>query len=257
MQEEIENRSVTLVISASKLTLRALQDAIRQYLAEQKYKTSNTTKPNPTKGNNGLKKTRYITFGIEAESYRIAKQRLERIELDILHNFKQLGVAAAALNGKERLQLMHGIFRMGSQEEAFRFDWKLLAASGLSTKDFIAPSSFEFREGRSFRMGKRFGAISFLSILAPELNDRMLADFLDMQSSLIVSMHIQSVDQNEAIKTIKRKITDLDKMKMIRKSAPATVSTCTLASSSGNGDLPPYSIAAVRSGISVLLSIRI
>ena len=166
------------------------------------------------KGNNGLKKTRYITFGIEAESYRVAKQRLERIELDILHNFRQLGVAAASLSGKERLQLMHGIFRMGSQEETFRFDWKLLAASGLSTKDFIAPSSFEFREGRSFRMGKRFGAISFLSILAPELNDRMLADFLDMQSSLIVSMHIQSVDQNEAIKTIKRKITDLDKMKI-------------------------------------------
>ncbi|MEN6637026.1 MAG: conjugal transfer protein TraE [Clostridiaceae bacterium] len=166
------------------------------------------------KGNNGLKKTRYITFGIEAESYRVAKQRLERIELDILHNFKQLGVSAVSLSGKERLQLMHGIFRMGGQEEAFRFDWKLLAASGLSTKDFIAPSSFEFREGRSFRTGKRFGAISFLSILAPELNDRMLADFLDMQSSLIVSMHIQSVDQNEAIKTIKRKITDLDKMKI-------------------------------------------
>jgi len=42
MQEEIENRSVTLVISASKLTMRVLQDAMRQYLAEQKYKTNNT-----------------------------------------------------------------------------------------------------------------------------------------------------------------------------------------------------------------------
>ena len=42
----------------------------------------------------------------------------------------------------------------------------------------------------------------------------MLADFLDMESSVIVSMHIQSVDQVKAIKTIKRKITDLDKMKI-------------------------------------------
>ncbi len=40
----------------------------------------------------------------------------------------------------------------------------------------------------------------------------MLADFLDMESSLIVSMHVQSVDQVKAIKTIKRKITDLQKM---------------------------------------------
>lgn len=49
MQEEIENRSVTLVISASKLTLRVLQDAIRQYLAERKYKTSNTQQTDPAK----------------------------------------------------------------------------------------------------------------------------------------------------------------------------------------------------------------
>lgn len=49
MQEEIENRSVTLVISASKLTLRVLQDAIRQYLAEQKYKVNNTAQSNLAK----------------------------------------------------------------------------------------------------------------------------------------------------------------------------------------------------------------
>ena len=42
----------------------------------------------------------------------------------------------------------------------------------------------------------------------------MLADFLDMESNLIVSLHIQSVDQIKAIKTVKRKITDLDKSKI-------------------------------------------
>lgn len=56
--------------------------------------------------------------------------------------------------------------------------------------------------------------MSFLQILAPELNDRILADFLDMESNLLLTMHIQSVDQTKAIKTIKRKITDLDKMKI-------------------------------------------
>ena len=63
-------------------------------------------------------------------------------------------------------------------------------------------------------MGKKYGAVSFVQILAPELNDRMLADFLDMESSLIVSLHIQSVDQVKAIKTVKRKITDLDRSKI-------------------------------------------
>ena len=163
------------------------------------------------RGNNGLIKTKYLTFGIEAASVKEAKPRLDRIETDILNNFKRLGVTAEPLNGKQRLSLMHGMFHMDEQLD-FNFDWNWLAPSGLSVKDFIAPSSFEFRNGKEFGVGKKLGAVSFLQILAPELNDRMLADFLDMESSLIVTMHIQSVDQVKAIKTVKRKITDLQKM---------------------------------------------
>ena len=165
------------------------------------------------RGNNGLVKTKYLTFGIDADNLRAAKPRLERIETDLLNNFKRLGVAAFPLNGHERLHVMHDIFRM-DEPQPFRFSWDWLAPSGLSTKDFIAPSSFEFRTGKNFRMGKKIGAVSFVQILAPELNDRMLADFLDMESSIIVNLHVQSVDQVSAIKTIKRKITDLDKSKI-------------------------------------------
>ena len=165
------------------------------------------------RGNNGLVKTKYLTFGVDAESLKMAKPRLERIETDILNNFKRLGVIAEVLNGAERLRQLHGIFHMDEQAP-FRFSWDWLAPSGLSTKDFIAPSSFAFRNGKTFRMGRKYGAVSFVQILAPELNDRMLADFLDMESSLIVSLHIQSLDQVKAIKTVKRKITDLDRAKI-------------------------------------------
>ena len=165
------------------------------------------------KGNNGLIKTKYLTFGIEADGMKTAKPRLERIETDILNNFKRLGVAAEPLNGTERLRLLHDMLRI-DDPAPFRFSWDWLAPSGLSVKDFIAPSSFEFAKGNYFGIGQKRGAVSFLQILAPELNDRMLADFLDMESSLIVTMHVQSVDQISAIKTIKRKITDLDRMKI-------------------------------------------
>ena len=163
------------------------------------------------RGNNGLIKTKYLTFGIEAANVKEAKPRLDRIETDLLNNFKRLGVAAEPLNGKQRLALMHSMFHIDEHTD-FNFEWEWLAPSGLSVKDFIAPSSFEFRNGKEFGVGKKLGAVSFLQILAPELNDRMLADFLDMESSLIVTMHIQSVDQTKAIKTVKRKITDLQKM---------------------------------------------
>ena len=164
-----------------------------------------------SRGNNGLIKTKYLTFGVEADSLKAAKPRLERIETDILNNFRRLGVTAEALNGLERLRLLHGMLHM-DEPQPFRFSWDWLAPSGLSVKDFIAPSAFEFKTGSSFGVGSKTGCVSFLQILAPELNDRMLADFLDMESSLIVSMHVRSVDQVKAIKTIKRKITDLQKM---------------------------------------------
>lgn len=165
------------------------------------------------KGNNGLTKTKFITFGIEAEGIKAAKPRLERIEIDLLNNFKRLGVAAAPLDGRERLKLMHDMFHMDTQAP-FLFDWKWLAPSGLSTKDFIAPSSFDFRDKRTFGMGKKQAEVSFFSILASDLNDRCLADFLAMESSLVVSLHIRAIDQIAAIRDVKRKITDLDKMKI-------------------------------------------
>ena len=165
------------------------------------------------KGSNGLTKTKFLTFGVEADGIKTARPRLERIETDVINNFKRLGAAVETLNGKERLRLLHSIFHMDTQEK-FAFEWDWLSRTGLSTKDFIAPTGFEFRESRRFRMGGTLGAVSFLQILAPELNDRMLADFLNMESSLIVSLHIQSIDQTAAIRQIKRKITELDQSKI-------------------------------------------
>ena len=166
-----------------------------------------------SKGNNGLTKTKYLTFGIEAESMKQAKPRLIHIEIDLMNNFKRLGVRAKLLNGKERLHLMHDMFHMGDHDR-FNFDWKWLPESGLSVKDFIAPTGFAFPKNRVFQMGGMYGSMSYLQITASDLSDQLLKDFLDMESSQIVTMHIQSVDQNKAIKSIKHTITELDRSKI-------------------------------------------
>ena len=165
------------------------------------------------KGNNGLVKTKFITFGVEEKSLKEAKPKLERIEADILNNFKTMGVLANTLNGAERLAVMHRCFNPDGREK-FRFSWDLLHKSGNSVKDFIAPSSFDFSKGNSFRMSGKVGAISFINIMASEMSDRMLADFLNIEHNITLSLHIQSIDHNKAVKMVKRKITDLDKMKM-------------------------------------------
>lgn len=164
------------------------------------------------KGNNGLTKRKYITFGIEADDLRTAKMRLERIETDVLANFKTLGVQARSLNGLERLELLHSQLHPDGQEK-FHFQWSDLPKTGLSTKDFVSPSGLSFsKDGKTFRVGDHSGAVSFLQILAPELTDRLLADLLDLNDAVTVNLHIQSIDQAQAIRNIKRKMSDLQKM---------------------------------------------
>ena len=165
------------------------------------------------KGNNGLTKTKFITFGVEGESMAQVKPRLDHIQNDLLNNFHRLGVQAKPLNGVQRLKLMHDMFNMDGASK-FHFDWKDLVKSGLSVKDAIAPTAFAFKNSRTFQMGGIFCAASFLSITASDISDQLLKDFLDMDSSQIVTMHIQSVDQNRAIKTVKRTITELDRSKI-------------------------------------------
>ena len=166
-----------------------------------------------SKGNNGLTKTKFLTYGIEGDSMAQVKPRLEHIQNDLMNNFHRLGVLAKPLDGTERLRLMHGMLNMDGANK-FHFNWKDLVPSGLSVKDAIAPTALAFKNSRTFQMGSIFGAVSFLNITASDLSDQLLKDFLDMDSSQIVTMHIQSVDQNKAIKTIKHTITELDRSKI-------------------------------------------
>lgn len=165
------------------------------------------------KGNNGLVRTKYITFGIEADNIRIAKPKLERIEADILNNFKVLGVSAYPLNGEERLKVLYETFNP-DEKVPFRFSYDKVLRTGMGTRDFVAPTSFVFKNGKDFQMGDTIGAASYLQILAPELTDKMLAEFLDMDRNLIVNLHIQSLDQMKAIKLVKSKVTDINRMKI-------------------------------------------
>ena len=163
-------------------------------------------------GNNGLVKSKFLILTIEANDIQSARAKFSRIMLDALNHFKTMGALAKALNGREWLELLHGILHPDG--ERFSFDWDWLPPSGLHVKDFIAPSSFRFGAARRFQMGTKYCAASFLQITAPEMDDRILAELLDTDSDLLLSIHVRSMDQNEAIKTVKRKITDIDSMKI-------------------------------------------
>ena len=165
------------------------------------------------KSNNGIDRSKYITFCLPAASMSEARPRLGRVESDVMGNLKRLGVQCQPLEGRERLAVLHGQMHPG-QREPFRFSWKDIPKTGMGTKDYIAPDSFDFRQSRTFRVGQAWGAASYLQILASEMSDKLLAEILELDAELTVTMHIQTVDQLKAIKTIKGKISDIGRMKV-------------------------------------------
>ena len=164
-----------------------------------------------SKGSGGLSKAMYLTFSIKAEDLKQAKSRLERIEMEVLNNLKQFGVKAYVLDGKERLKVIHDIL---NPSDKFIFSFEDLKYSGLTTKEYIVPTSFNFSKPTYFKSGEIFGEVNFLQILASDIKDEMLSEFLAVEENMIITFHIKAIDQIEAIKNVKRKLTDLDKMKL-------------------------------------------
>lgn len=165
------------------------------------------------RSNNGIMRSKYITFGIGADGISIARPRLERVEADIMGNFKKLGVQSRPLTGRQRMEVLHGQLHPNSREP-FVFTWDMIPKTGMGTKDFIAPTSFDFRQSRAFRVGTTWGAASYMQIMASELSDKLLAELLEVDAEMTITLHVQTVDQSKAIKTVKAKLTDIDRMKV-------------------------------------------
>jgi hypothetical protein len=202
-----ENR-YTVNIPARKDSYEGIRDEFKAMLENQ-----------VARSNNGITRAKYLTFGVHADSLEAARPRLERIEADLAGNFKKLGVQSRALNGRERMEVLHGQLHPASRapagsREPFVFSWADIPKTGMSTKDFIAPTSFDFRQSRVFRVGSTWGAASYLQIMASELSDKLLRELLEMDAEMAVTMHVQAVDQTKAIKAVKTKLTDIGRMKM-------------------------------------------
>ncbi len=165
------------------------------------------------KGNNGVIKSKYIIFGIESTGFKEARSKLNNIEKDVIRNLNNIGTSARALDGKERLRILHEYFNQGTMEP-FRFSFKELAESGKSMKDYIAPPGFDFRYPTRFKSGNMYGSVSYLDIIAPTFNDELIKKLLDIDDNLTLTMHMQTMDPVKAIKRLKGALTNIQKMKI-------------------------------------------
>ncbi len=169
------------------------------------------------KGTNNLKKERYLTYGIYAKDYKNAKLKMSKISKQIEKYLHKFNSRSKILNGYERLELLFRIFHPATKEK-FMWNWDMPVKTGLSSKDFIAPSSFSFKSGpdlnatKYFRVGDRVGAVSYLQVYASDMEDRIIADMLSISSNIWISIHADAMSRKEALDYAKGNVTDIQAM---------------------------------------------
>ena len=174
---------------------------------------SDMLKNQMAKGNNGIIKSKYLVFGIEANGFKEARAKLASIEADVMKNLRAIGTKVKALDGKERLCVLHEYFNQDTMEP-FHFSFKELSESGKSVKDYIAPPGFDFRNPNRFKSGNMYGSVFYLDIIAPRFSDELIKKLLDIDDNITISMHMQTIDPVKAIKMLKSTLTNIQKMKI-------------------------------------------
>lgn len=188
-------------------------DAQGDAVDELRKEFSDMLKVQNTKGNNGILKSKYLVFGIEAKNKDEALSKLNTIEADITKNLRSLGTSVRSLDGKERLLVLHDFFNQGNISP-FRFSFKDMAESGHMVKDYVAPSAFDFRFPSRFKIGNMFGSVFYVDITAPRLSDELLRNLLNIDSNISVSIHMETKDPVKAMKFLKKKLSEIQASKI-------------------------------------------
>ncbi len=171
------------------------------------------------KGTNNLRKERYLTYGIHATDYRTALLRMTKINKQIEQHLKRLGSKTHILDGYERLELLFRIFHPASANKLL-WNFDMPVKTGLSSKDFIAPSSFSFKSGpelnatKYFRFGDRIGAVSYIKVFASDMEDRIINDILALDSNVWLSIHADTIPRSTALTLAKDNIAKVQGMIM-------------------------------------------
>lgn len=205
-QINIINRKIDKQTFKENMFLGMADDALNDYRKEMNTMLAGKA----LEGQNSMIREKYLTFSTNAPSYEAAIQSLARLETDLTSHFKALGCDVKTLSGKERLELIHEVFR---PEERFTFEYDYLVESSLTTKSFIAPTSFDFnisRKGDLYAFDDHVGQVLYLKELPADLSDVIISALSDLPIDMNIAIHLTNVDQGKALEYVRRQISFME-----------------------------------------------
>ena len=158
-----------------------------------------------------ISRDRYLTFTCEAPTYEKARQKLSRIEEDLMMSFKSMGCETTPIDGLERLRLLYSCIEPRTPLD---FEYKQLLESNLCTKDFIAPSVLDFSSKNAYECDDWYGQTLIIANLPATMNDKFISELSDLPVDMNITLHIRPVEQSVALDLVKKKIGFMNQQKV-------------------------------------------
>lgn len=152
---------------------------------------------------NNIVHEKYITISSEKKNIKEARTYFARVGSDLAADFAKISSQITELGYKERLRLFYEFFR--ENEEDFSFDLKRAMARGAHFKDYISPDSIEFKRDY-IQIGDKYARVLFLKEYPSFLKDDLLSQLTDFSRSMMVSVDVQPIPTDEAVKEIQKKL---------------------------------------------------
>lgn len=170
-------------------------------------------------GKNLITQDKYLTVSIEDENADQAVTRLANLDNEISTQIRAITSRnTKPLTTQERMKLLYDIY---NQDTDYRmatgilnkkevFDLRYIERCGLSVKDVIGPTSFDFSKTDTCKIGDMYAQGLFLEYIPPKLSTDFIADIADIQCNMLISVTSEIVDHVKAVKFVKNKLADLD-----------------------------------------------
>ena len=153
---------------------------------------------------NNIVHDKFITISSEKKNIEESRTFFTRVGNDLTADFAKLSSKTTELGYKDRLRIFYDFFRNGDMGE-FEFDMKKAIAKGKHFKDKICPDSIEFKSDH-IRLGEKYARVIFLKEYPSFLKDSMLSELTDFSRSMMLSVDIQPIPTDDAVKQVQKKL---------------------------------------------------
>ena len=162
-------------------------------------------------GRNDIQVEKYITITIDAATPIEALMKFHKIDAEVISNLKKMRSNGKVLSTEERLSYYHDKYRKGHEGE-LNIDFDFIKTQGISSKDYIAPSSIEIYK-KHLVIEDTYYRVMHLSNLPASLSDEILFDLCDNNFPVTTTLNIQPVAQEKGLKIVRKQLTGIEKDK--------------------------------------------